>query len=70
MIMKKIGELNALKGHFVLYYDSNEAHNHYKIYLKWYDTGWHRKLIEKYADLFSCTMWISNYIAKNNEDGR
>jgi len=67
--MKKIGELNALAAHFVIYYD-NADRNHYKIYQKWWNQGWHKKLIEKYADLFSCTVWINNYISQHNEDGR
>lgn len=67
--MKKIGELNALAGSFVIYYDEADR-NHYKLYQKWYDRGWHRKLIEKYADLFSCIIWINNFIQMHNEDGR
>lgn len=68
--MKKIGELNALAGSFLIYYDSTEAHNHYKIYNKWYNNGWHKMLVEKYADLFSCTAWINDFISRHNEDGR
>lgn len=67
--MKKIGELNALAGLFVLYYDP-EDRNHYKLYKKWYDKGWHKKLIEKYANLSSCTDYIANFIYRHDEDKR
>lgn len=67
--MKKIGELNALAGHFIICYDEADR-NHYKIYHKWYNNGWHRKLIEKYADLYSCTQRISNYCKDHNENER
>lgn len=67
--MKKIGELNALAGTFVIYYDETD-HNHYKLYKKWFNKGWHRKLIKKYADLASCTWWIHDYINQYNEEGR
>ena len=68
--MKKIGELNALAGSFVIYYDEADKNNHYKLYKKWYNGGWHRHLIEKYADLFSCTSWVNEFIEYHNEEGR
>ena len=68
--MKKIGELNALAGSFVIYYDECDRFNHYKLYKKWYDRGWHRKLIEKYGDLYSCTIWINEFIMNHNEERR
>lgn len=69
--MKKIGELNALAGNFVLYYDEKEKYNHYKIYQReWYNRGWHRKLIDKYADLSSCMQYLARFILYHNEEGR
>ena len=68
--MKKIGDLNAMAAHFEIYYDEKAKYNPYKIYNKWYYKGWHKQLIEKYADLFSCTEWINNFIRNHNEDGR
>lgn len=67
--MKKIGELNALAGHFIVCYDEADR-NHYKIYHKWYNQGWHKMLVEKYGDLYSCTIWINEFIKQHNEDGR
>jgi len=67
--MKKIGELNALAGTFVIYYDEADR-NHYRLYKKWYNKGWHRQLIVKYADLSSCTYWIHDYINQHDEEGR
>lgn len=61
--MKKIGELNTDTRTFVIYYDEAEpACNRYKLYIKWYNVGWHRKLLEKYARLSSCTNYIHNHI--------
>lgn len=68
--MKKIGELHTKAAYFVLYYDESAKYNPYRLYQKWYDAGWHKKLIEKYADLYSCTIWINNFVAQHNEERR
>lgn len=69
--MKKIGELSTRSALFVLYYDEKDRHhNHYKLYQRWYSQGWHRKLIEAYGDLYSCTIWINDYVSRHNEDNR
>lgn len=68
--MKKIGELNARVASFVLYYDEADIMNHYKLYQKWYDDGWHRKLIMKHPHLRNCVAWINNYIWYHDEEGR
>lgn len=67
--MKKIGELNALAGSFVICYDETK-YNHYKLYKKWYDNGWHKKLIDSYADLASCTWAIHDFVWQHNEEER
>lgn len=68
--MKKIGELNTTSIHFVIYYDERDKYNHYKIYKKYWDNGWHRKLLDKYADLYSVTWLINEYVSKHNEEDR
>lgn len=36
--------------------------NPYRLYQKWFDIGWHRKQIARYAD-FQSVMW---YLIQNN----
>lgn len=69
--MKKIGELNTRAAWFVLYYDDSDKHgNRYKIYQKWYEHGWHKKKVEAYGDLWSCTIWVNEFVSKHNEETR
>ena len=70
----KIGELNALACTFEIIYDVTGP-NHYRLYRRWNEIGpyglvRHRRLIEKYADLFSVTIWINEFIKNHNEDRR
>lgn len=67
--MNKIGELNAKAATFVIYYDREDT-NPYKVYWKYYENGYHRKLVVKYADLHGCTAWISNFILSHDETSR
>jgi len=59
--MKKIGELKTPGIHFVIYCDENAKVNPYRIYRKYWDNGWKKRLLEKYADLYSCTCYICGY---------
>lgn len=68
--MKKIGELKTKTTMFVIYYDEADRYNHYKLYSKWFDNGWHKKLISKYSDLHGCTNAINEYVLKHDEDTR
>ena len=69
--MKKIGMLDTKKAYFEIYYDEKAKTNPYRLYNKYWKTDrWHRKLIEKYADLYSCTIWLNNYVANHNEESR
>ena len=63
--MRKIGELNTAKVHFVIYHNEKTNKNPYKIYKKWYDNGWHRSLLESYQDLYSCVLYIKDYLNRN-----
>lgn len=66
--MKKIGELMTKTRWFVIYYDEGNDLP-YRLYHKWYDTTWHRTLIDKFYSLSGCTDWIATYI-RRNEEGR
>ena len=68
--MHKIGELNTIHGTFEIKYDEKDRCNPYKLYAKWYDGGYHRKLLVKYGDLYSCTLAIADYIKTHNETER
>ena len=68
--MYKMGELNTRAGRFVIYYDNAARVNPYRIYKKWWNGGWHRELVEKYADLYSCTIYINDFVRDHNEDRR
>jgi hypothetical protein len=63
--MRKIGELETKKVHFVIYHDENRKVNPYRIYSKWYNNGWHKSLLEQYEDLFSCVLYIEDYVHRN-----
>lgn len=66
--MRKVLELNDNGKHFVCYVDS-DSYNRYRLYKKYYaDCGagytWHRKLIEKYADINSVLYHIATETAQ------
>lgn len=63
--MKKIGELITKKVHFVIYHDEKRQTNPYRIYSKWYKDGWHKSLLNEYQDLFSCVLYIEDYVRRN-----
>lgn len=58
---RKIGELQTPAYHYEVFCDPYDI-NPYKVYRKWYDQGWHRKLITKYADLFSVTCLVNQLV--------
>lgn len=62
-MVRKIGELRTRSAVLLIYHDSHDGvMNRYKIVRKWYDGGWHQKTEIKYADLFSVTNWINEYV--------
>lgn len=69
--MHKIAFINPVKGHNVtVYYDDKAKVNPYRIYQEWHDRGKHKKQIERYANLYSCTCWINDYIRNRDEEKR
>lgn len=44
-----------------IYYDEKEKYNHYKVYMEWQDSKRHKRLVEKYADLYSAVLRIASY---------
>lgn len=71
--MKKIGELITKKVRFEVYYDDKARFNPYRVYQRYWSVSthtWHRKMLDKYADLYSCTILINEYVKDNNEEER
>ena len=66
--MIKIGSLVSRAMTIILYYDDKAKSNPYRIYKKYWDNGWHKKLIEKYENLASCTWWIAHFIQDHDQD--
>ena len=65
--MRKIGELNTEKVHFVIYHDEKRKVNPYRVYSKWYNQGWHKSLLAEYGDLYSCILYIEDYVHRNHQ---
>lgn len=63
--MKKVGELITDSTTLVIYKDEEARCNPYRIYRKWFDEGWHKKLVVKFQDLLSCTYFINDYVREN-----
>lgn len=74
--MKKIGSLSFKDtNNIVIYYDDKAEHNPYRIYeiyYRWTEYGYRKskKMLEKYADLHSCTEWLNRYAWVHNEERR
>ena len=68
--MRKIGEINTKMITFVICYDSADTYNPYKLYHKWYECGWHRRLVSKYAHLAGCVSEINDYVRDHDEERR
>ena len=44
--------------HIIVIKDNTAQINPYRIYRKWYEYGWHRELVTKYADFDSVLYWL------------
>lgn len=71
--MKKIGELNGNGVHLVIKYDE-KGQNPYRIYRRYWGTDRYGypsqklELLEKYADLYSVTRWVSDYVGRHHTE--
>lgn len=58
---KQIMKLDHYGTHIIVTMDDKAKCNPYRIYRKWFsldDCGWHKTLVEKYADLNSVIYWL------------
>lgn len=70
--MRKIGFVIP-KGSpkWVIYYDEGAEFNRYRLYIEWREgQHCHKRLVEKYANLASCTDHIATYIRNHDEEER
>lgn len=75
--MKKIGFINAKAGTLAIYYDEKAKVNPYRVYKEWKDLhptyGWvqkHKTLLVRYANLYSCTIFINDWVKDHDEEYR
>ena len=68
--MKKIGELKCNDVNLVIKYDE-KSNNPYRIYRRYWGTNRYgypsqkQELLQKYADLYSVTWWVFDYVGRN-----
>ena len=64
--MAKVGELKTKETHFVIYRNAKAKCNPFKIYRVWYEKEKkHKELLESYEDLYSCVLYIKDYVKTN-----
>ena len=64
MKTRKVMEINICGKHFFCIYD--EEANHYTLYEKWWDSGWHRKKEVEYENFVSVLEYLRRYSYDNN----
>lgn len=62
--MKKILECNYDGFHITVEFHEGKT-NPYGIYRKWWDMGWHKKQLTKYADFKSCLCFVADQYSDN-----
>ena len=68
--MEKIGMIHPRGTYFDIYYDDKARCNPYRVYHRYWDRGWHKRLLVKYANLGSCIAYINNYVMGHDEENR
>lgn len=59
---RKVMTLDDGKRSLFCTYDNSDKFNPYRLYVKWFDGRWHRKMIVKYADMSSVVHYIADYL--------
>lgn len=62
MARRKVMEIN--EGRYIIecIKDDSVKFNPYRVYQKWYNAGWHRKQIEKYANFESVIYFLVDFM--------
>lgn len=61
--MRKIVEIHE-NGYNLRGYKTDDKYNPYRLYKVWYDRGWHRKQLVKYADFESLICHIYQMVMR------
>lgn len=68
--MRKVGMLNTKDKLFEVFYDDKTAVNPYRVYEKYWNSGWHRKQLVRYGNLSSCMAYMYTYVLNHDEERR
>lgn len=58
MKTRKVMDMQFNGNWYVCIEDKTAKSNPYKLYLRWYDMGWHQKKITEYADFDSVLFYL------------
>ena len=61
--MRKIGEIRS-NITFIIKIEDEDKQTPYRVYRRWYDNGWHEKLVDKYRNMYCCILYIEDRIAR------
>lgn len=61
---RKVADIYAFDRYQVVYH-SDDRYNPYRVIQLWYDCGWHRKQIAKYADIVSAMVYITDLLRRH-----
>lgn len=56
-------------GIYTVIYDDKEKVNPFRIYRDWWEDGHHHKQMNRYADFYSCMIYLSEIVRENNWEG-
>lgn len=60
MKTRKIFECSFGGQYIIIIYHEGKA-DPFHVYRKYWNNGWHKKILEKYEDFNSCLMFVNNY---------
>lgn len=61
----KVLDLTADGKSFFCVYTKGDK-NPYRLYRKWWNNGWHRKQVARYANFASVLFWLTDYSESNH----
>ena len=64
MKTRKIAEICEKGVRLVMIHDEKDKYNPYKVYRKWWETGWHKKQLSKWGDFLSAWQFMYEYYWK------
>ena len=61
---RKVAEVCERGVRLIMIHDQKDKYNHYKVYRKWWDTGWHKKQLSKWGDFLSAWQYMYEFYWK------